>query len=108
MNTKDFGDNGKILYLIERIDAGTTGAVDQALRDLCSSGAMTVVCNMEGTEYVSSAGLRTFLVHAKSMKKAGGELRFCGLKPYVHEIFEIAGLTSILSVFETEQAAIGS
>ena len=61
---------------------------------------------MDRVEYISSAGLRVLLATAKTLKKDNGEVRLCCLKPYVKEVFDIAGFTQIFTVCDTRQEAI--
>ncbi len=50
--------------------------------------------NMEGVEYVSSAGLRIFL----NLKKTGVDMKLTELRPEVYDIFEMTDFTSIMNV----------
>jgi anti-sigma B factor antagonist len=61
---------------------------------------------MRALEYISSMGLRSFLMLARKLQGSGGRLALCGLAGPVREVFRIAGLLSIFSVFESPEAAL--
>ncbi len=52
-------------------------------------------------EYVSSAGLRIFLVVAKKLKGLDGELSLAGLQGNIKEVLEISGFPSILPCYDS-------
>lgn len=106
MNIKDAGNNCKVIYLIKKIDAESSREVDTTLQEVSKSNPQKVVCNMKETEYISSAGLRVFLTHAKNLKKINSELCFCCLTAYVNEIFETSGFSNIMKIFPSEADAL--
>ena len=80
-----------ILTVLPRIDANNAKDMDAKLQDVMKGGAKKVICSFTANEYVSSAGLRVFLAALKAMNKSGGRIVLCSLKPYVQEVFEMAG-----------------
>jgi len=55
--------------------------------------------------YISSSGLRVFLVIQKKMVALKGQFKLCNLQPGIKEIFDISGFSSIFSVFPDAAAA---
>jgi anti-anti-sigma factor len=51
-----------------RIDTTTSGAVEDVLRRAVDAGARTLVVDLREVDYISSAGLRVFLMLAKRMQ----------------------------------------
>lgn len=49
-------------------------------------------------EYVSSAGLRVFLMAAKTAQRGGIALSLCSLRPAVREVFDLSGFSRVISV----------
>lgn len=89
-----------------RIDAFSAKVLEDALRKAVEGGHRHLVVNLQDTEYISSGGLRVFLVTLKGMRKDEGSLRLCCLAPGVHKIFKLAGFTTIFSIYPTEQDAL--
>ncbi len=54
--------------------------------------------DMEGIEYVSSAGLRVLLTASKEMKAKGGNMIVSNVNDDVMEVFEITGFKEILNL----------
>lgn len=100
--------NASVLALTGRMDATTTCVFEDACKALLASGHTTIVLDMEGLEYISSAGLRGILGMVKALKAASGVLAFCGLQPMVSEVFRISGFSSMLPVHATLDDALAA
>jgi anti-sigma B factor antagonist len=59
-------------------------------------------------EYVSSAGLRVFLMAAKNAQRGGITLSLCSLKPAVREVFDLSGFSRVISLHPDRAAALSS
>jgi anti-anti-sigma factor len=82
-----------------RIDSATSGAFESAVAEVFDSGSRRIVLDFSGTEYISSAGLRSTLIAGKRMRTVtGGKLVLCSLAPAVREVFEISGFVAIFTV----------
>lgn len=84
-----------------RLDFGAAAdfqaRVDQALAgDGNRPGA--VIVDASGLDYVSSAGLRVFLVGARNAKGSGIGFGVCSLLPAVSEVFALSGFDRIIKV----------
>jgi len=107
MEIKTYNDV-KVAVITRRFDAYTAGEVETAFTKLIEEGNSKVICDFSQTEYVASAGLRVLLSTYKRLQKSGGKLALCCLKPYVREVFEIAGFTNIFQIYDSTDAAIDS
>ena len=65
-----------------------------------------VVLDLGELVYISSAGLRTILVMAKTLQQRTTKLALCDLNPSIFEIFQIAGFDRILTIVETREEAV--
>ena len=95
-----------IVSLDGRFDAHCAADVEEQLNQAISQGARKLLIDMDKVEYISSAGLRVLLATAKTLKKESGQIRVCCLKPYVKEVFDIAGFSQLFTVHNTHQEAI--
>lgn len=94
-----------VLALSGRLDGLATPALDQKIDVLVASGVRSVVFDCSALNYVSSAGLRSFLTAAKKLKAAGGRCSFAALTPAVNEVFELSGFLTVLAIYPTAAAA---
>ena len=100
-------DKGIDIFSIDgRFDAHSASDVEEELKLAISRGARKLLLDMDKVEYISSAGLRVLLAAAKELKKHEGEIKLCCLKPYVKEVFDIAGFTQIFKIYHTAEEAI--
>lgn len=89
-----------------RIDTTTSPALEEALRRIIDAGSRTLVVDFTGTEYISSAGLRVFLVLAKRMRDLEGRLVLCGMPEPVRQVFRLAGFMPLFLVEPSMDAAL--
>jgi anti-anti-sigma factor len=73
---------------------------------LVSDGVNKMLLNCEQLTYINSSGLRVILVVAKELTRTEGELRICGLKDPVRQVFDITGFSGILTVLDSESEAL--
>lgn len=85
--------------------AGFQEDVDRALAGEGSKPA-AVIIDCTALEYVSSAGLRVFLVGARASKSAGISFSVCNLMPTVREVFGVSGFDRIIPVAATVEEAL--
>jgi anti-anti-sigma factor len=67
-----------------------------------------VVLDLSTLEYVSSAGLRCFMLASRQAKQHQMKIFVAALQPMVREIFEISHFNLIFQVFPTVREAVGA
>jgi anti-anti-sigma factor len=72
----------------------------------CKTGGEKLVLDLAGVDYVSSAGLRCFMLAEKQAKAQGGTIVVAGMQPVVKEIFEISRFTLVFATFGTVRDAV--
>jgi anti-sigma B factor antagonist len=96
----------KIVKVSGRLDAYSAGDVEKKLDALIADGNNKIVLNLEALEYISSSGLRVFLAELKKIRKVEGDIKLSCMKPYIKEVFDIAGFTQLFSIHEVEDSAV--
>lgn len=96
------------LEVAGRIDSMTSADFAAKCQDLIGGNQQRVVLNLEGVDYVSSAGLRAIFVVGKTVQNGGGVLALCGLKSTVKSVMELTGLCSLFPVYDSAEAALES
>lgn len=91
-------ESSATLALTGRLDGLSSPELEQQVNALLASGIRTLVFDLASLDYVSSAGLRVFIVAAKKLTAAGGTATFQSLTPNVREVFEFTGLLKALVV----------
>lgn len=91
-----------------RIDTTTSSEVDDALRRTVDHGVRDLVIDFGSVDYISSAGLRVFLMLAKRMKDLRGRLVLCGMPQPVRQVFHLAGFVPLFKIEASRDAAMAS
>jgi anti-anti-sigma factor len=89
-----------------RIDTTTSATVEEAIRKAVDQGARDLVVDFTGVDYISSAGLRVFLVLAKRMRDLKGRLVLCAMPEPVRQVFHLAGFLPLFNVEPTRDSAL--
>jgi stage II sporulation protein AA (anti-sigma F factor antagonist) len=101
-------DGVHILAPAGRIDTTTSGSLEDALRRAVDDGARSILVDFAAVDYISSAGLRVFLVLAKRLKDERGRLVLCSLPQPVRQVFHLAGFMPLFKVEPSREAALAS
>ncbi|WP_309401027.1 STAS domain-containing protein [Cerasicoccus maritimus] len=99
-------DSINIVSLKGRLDAGTSGQLEETLNALVEASGQKVLVDCRELDYISSAGLRVLLAAAKQFKKLNGSIALSTLNPNVKQVFEISGFTSIFPIYGTREEAV--
>lgn len=95
----------QVLTLQGRLDAGSAPALEERGKSVITEQGAKLVLDMTGVDYISSAGLRTLLVLAKTAKTVNGALALHSVQPMVREVMEISGFDKILFITADSAAA---
>ena len=79
-----------------RLDTATAPALEEELAEVMDE-AEELVFDLEGLEYMSSAGLRILLATQKKMALKGG-MKVVNVNDVIKEIFDITGFSDILTI----------
>lgn len=97
-----------VILIHGRLDTTNYLELEKLINQLIDEGALKLVVDCSNMDYVSSSGLRVFLIGLKKMNLVQGRFVLCGLQETIREIFEIAGFNSIFTIYsdgvEAEQA----
>ncbi len=78
------------------------------LRDHLTAGKTKIVLDLQGVDYIDSAGLAEVVRTMKRAREVGGDLRLCGLRENVLRIIEMTGLNKAIAVYPTRDEALAS
>src|SRR5436853_7750684 len=97
---------GDVLVLAVQgsLDVITSPDLETKVQELIDGGERRLVFDLEKLDYVSSAGLRAFMVGLKQMTAAGGHIRFCSLGKPIRQVFDIAGLSFRVALYPSLEA----
>ncbi|MCR4708915.1 MAG: STAS domain-containing protein [Clostridiales bacterium] len=94
--TKNLEDKLLNVKVEGRLDTATAPELEAELAEVLDE-ADELVFDLEGLEYMSSAGLRILLATQKKMGLKGG-MKVTNVNDVIMEIFEITGFSDILTI----------
>lgn len=91
-----------------RLDFSAAAGFQALLEPLVAkdADARALIIDCGGLEYVSSAGLRVFLLAAKNAQRTGRYFAVCALEPAVREVFELSGFNRVIALHADRAAAL--
>jgi len=95
-----------IMTVQGRMDALNAPEFETTCAAVVAEGGSSLVVDLSGLEYISSAGLRSILTAVKQMRGAGGRIVFCGLGGMVADVFRISGFLKMFQVYSTVEEAV--
>jgi anti-anti-sigma factor len=103
--------NAVVLRVEGRLDQDTCGEFTRELMtfvDSAAHGGGAIILDLAGLEYVSSAGLRCFMLASREAKAQQARIYVASLQPMVAEIFEISHFNLVFQVFPTVREALAA
>lgn len=100
--------NALILMPEGRLDFGAAAEFQAALENgvaEASGAELAIIVDCAKLDYVSSAGLRSFLVGARTAREKNVGFHVCSLVPGVAEVFKVSGFGQIIPPLADRAAA---
>ncbi|MFC1591356.1 STAS domain-containing protein [Thermodesulfobacteriota bacterium] len=91
------------IHIQGRVDSMTSPAIQQQVSATILDGARRLVLDMEKVSYVSSAGLRVFMLAQKQLQKAGGEILIYKISDAIREVFQLSGFDRIFTIVSSRE-----
>jgi anti-anti-sigma factor len=90
-----------------RLDAETAPRLERDVIAAVDAGVPCLLLDLSDISYLSSAGLRVVLLAAKRLRD-GGRLAVYVPQASIASLFEISGLTSIVSIYRDRAGALAA
>lgn len=98
----------EIVHIEGRLDAHTAPELEAVAQAVLDTGARKLLLDCQGMSYVSSMGLRVFMVAGKMLASREGVLAFASLNPQNSQIFEMTSLAKLFPCFADTDAALSA
>jgi len=95
-----------VLKIKGRIDTINSKDLEDEVNRIFDSGEKNLIFNCSEMNYISSSGLRVFLVVQKRAISLQGKLYLCNMQPAIKEIFVISGFSNLFRIFDTQEEAL--
>jgi anti-sigma B factor antagonist len=95
-----------ILSVSGKLDATTAKTFEDRILGVINGGTQRLVVDLSQLDYISSSGLRVFILAAKRLQTVDGKIVLCSMKDHVRQVFDLAGFSSMLSIYASRDEAI--
>jgi anti-sigma B factor antagonist len=89
-----------------RIDSETAPEFEHALLQLVNDNRSKIVLNLQGVDFLSSAGLRAMVKALKEAQRCGGDVRLVAVPDAIQGILLTVGLNQMFKMFPSTEAAL--
>ncbi len=83
------------------IDTGTSTLLEKEIDLLLKKKPKTIILDMAGVNFMSSAGVRVVFKTKRCIEEIGGILTMVNLQPQIKKVFDIINALPSLQVFES-------
>jgi anti-sigma B factor antagonist len=101
-------ENSVVLELKGRLDAASSESLWSTIDGLVDRGERYLILDFSELNYISSSGLRVLLMAARRVKAVNGKLALVSLNDQNQAVFEIAGFSSVFTVYQSQEEAVDS
>lgn len=103
--TKDFKNGINIISVQGEVDLSNSPKLRDTFKKLDS---VNILVDLSEVAYMDSSGVATLVEAMQKANKNSGKFKLCGLKGEVKNIFEIARLDEVFSIYEDVKSALDS
>jgi anti-anti-sigma factor len=89
-----------------RLDASTAGEIEKDALQVIEKENNHVIIDCTGLKYISSSGLKLFLMLQKLAVAKQLKLSVCSLESDIREIFNISGFSGIFRIYPDLETAV--
>jgi anti-anti-sigma factor len=91
--------------LAGRLDTHTFGELDKRLEPLLASAVHSLVLDLAGLDYISSAGVRSIFKARKALSARGGKVVVVNPQPQIQKVFDVVKAVPLDQIFSSVQEA---
>ena len=83
-----------------RIDTLTSNQLEVQLLPAITQDSPSITIDCSAVDYISSTGLRVFILADKKATQMNGSVTIKGLDEFLKDIFDVSGLTDFFNLFK--------
>jgi anti-sigma B factor antagonist len=104
----ELSGDAPILKVSGRVDSETAPDLDDALGKLQREGHKNIVLDLQGVDFLSSAGLRAIVKAYQAAGRSGGDVRLASISKPVEVVLRTVGFMQTLKTYPSSQEAVAS
>lgn len=88
------------------LDAYTVAELEEAFNQLIKDKKFKLIVNLAKLDYISSAGLGTFMGVIDEIRDNNGDIVLTNLSPKIYKVFDLLGFSELFEVVDNEKDAV--
>jgi anti-anti-sigma factor len=93
-----------VISVTGRVDGHTARELDATFQQQLDKGSVWLDVDMQGIQYLSSAGLRVLLANLKEVRARAGDMRLRAPRENVKEVLDISGFSDLFTIVTDKPA----
>lgn len=103
---EEYAGNIVILKLRGLVDSGSSQILEDKFKELVSTENVRMVVDLQGVDYISSAGWGIFVGEIKGVRERDGDIKLAGMTPGVREVFDLLEFNTLLQPYDSKEDAV--
>ena len=95
-----------VLNLVGSLGMEAVNAWEDALKEAKEQARSKIVLDLTNLDYISSAGVGTFVASLAELRKMGGDLVFVNPSEEIQEVFDLLGFSKMFRIMGTVDEAM--
>ena len=91
-----------------RVDGTNAAEFQDELAAVTDGSGHSVILDIGGLSYISSAGLRVILLLARTLRTQKARFMICSPSDSIREIFDISGFSQIIPIHSSQAEAVAA
>ena len=102
----EFDGPALVLKAEGRINVLTADGFHDEILKIIARSRLDVIIDASGITYLSTAGIRAFLVLSRRLTIANRSLHICNMKPYIFDVFQMIGFDKLIPTYPDIDSAL--
>ena len=104
--TEERGDVALVLLPTGSLDGGNVHHFESLVMGHVNNGERRLIVDFSGLNFISSAGLRVFVIAARALRASDGRIILCGMKHHVEDVFRVSGIYRVIDIKASRAEAL--
>ena len=91
-------DTEVTINIAGRLDTQASPEMEEAIKPLLNEKNLDITVEVKDMEYISSSGVRCFVMLHRATSKGGGKLAICNMRSDIKNIFDMTGLSPLFGL----------
>ena len=106
--TEERDHDALVLLPTGSLDSGNVHKFESIVMGHVNNGERRLIVDFSDLNFVSSAGLRVFIIAARALQARMGQIILCSMKTHVEDVFRVSGIYRVITIKESRAAALAA